>query len=156
MLYFAYGSNMQFDQMRGRCPSAQFVCAARLKDHRLEFTRFSTIRRCGVADVVQSTGVQVWGAVFQIDVTEIGSLDKSEGYRTGRQCTENAYERSLIHVERAGEVQEALAAWTYTVVSKLDTNPMPSQEYKQLILDGARMWRLPMSYIKQLEAIETL
>lgn len=155
MLYFAYGSNMQFDQMRERCPSARFVCTARLKDHRLAFTRLSKNRHCGVADVLQSTESEVWGAVFQIDETEIGALDKSEGYRPGRLRTDNAYERSELHVERAGDVEKPLAVWTYTVVTKLDPNPKPSQDYKQLILDGARMWRLPALYIQQLEAIET-
>lgn len=155
MLYFAYGSNMQLDQIRERCPSARFVCAARLKGHRLAFTRLSKNRQCGVADVVQSTGAEVWGTVFQIDETEIGVLDKSEGFRPGRQRTENAYERNEMHVERAGEGRQPLAVWTYTVVTKLDPNPKPSQEYKQLILDGARMWSLPTLYIQQLEAIET-
>ena len=155
MLYFAYGSNMQFDQMRERCPSARFVCSARLRDHRLAFTRLSKNRQCGVADVLQSAGSEVWGAVFQIDETEIGALDKSEGYRPGRLRTDNAYERSELHVERAGDVEKPLAVWTYTVVTKLDSNPRPSQDYKQLILDGARMWRLPALYIQQLEAIET-
>ncbi len=146
---------MQFDQMRKRCPSARFVCAARLKDYRLAFTRLSKSRQCGVADVLQNTSAEVWGAVFQIDETEIGVLDKSEGYQPGRQRTKNAYERYEIQVERAGEGQELLTVWTYTVVTKIEPNPKPSQEYKQLILDGARMWTLPNPYIQQLEAIET-
>lgn len=155
MLYFAYGSNMQFDQMKERCSSARFVCTARLKDHRLAFTRLSKNRQCGVADAIQNMGAEVWGTVFEIDENEIGALDKSEGYRTGRPRAENAYERSELHVQRSDEGQEALAVWTYTVVTKLAPNPKPSEVYKQLVLDGARMWRLPMPYIKQLEAIET-
>ncbi len=155
MLYFAYGSNMQIDQMKERCSSARFVCAARLKDYRLAFTRLSKKRQCGVADAVQNMGAEVWGAVFEIDENEIGSLDKREGYRPRRQRAENAYERSKMHVKRSGEMQETLTVWTYTVVTKLDPNPKPSHEYKQLILGGARMWHLPAPYINQLEAIET-
>jgi hypothetical protein len=30
MFYFAYGSNMDWAQMRGRCPSAKFVAIAEL------------------------------------------------------------------------------------------------------------------------------
>ena len=30
MIYFAYGSNLDFTQMRKRCPSAQFIATARL------------------------------------------------------------------------------------------------------------------------------
>ncbi len=146
---------MQFDQMRARCPSARFVCVARLKGHRLAFTRLSKKRQCGVADVLQNSEAEVWGAVFQIDETEVGALDESEGYRPGRLSTANAYERCETHVERADEGQEPIEVWTYTVVTKIEPNPKPSQEYKQLILDGARMWCLPAPYIQQLEAIET-
>jgi len=39
MLYFAYGSNMDWAQMRSRCRTARFVCVEKLKDHRLAFTR---------------------------------------------------------------------------------------------------------------------
>jgi len=52
MLYFAYGSNLDFAQMRDRCPSALFVAIAKLPDHRLAFTRKSIKRACGVADAV--------------------------------------------------------------------------------------------------------
>ena len=39
MLYSAYGSMMDFREMRQRCPSAQFVAVAKLLDHLLQFTR---------------------------------------------------------------------------------------------------------------------
>jgi len=54
MLYFAYGSNMDWNQIRGRCPSASFLGIAVLLDHRLAFSRYSTTRNCGVADAVKS------------------------------------------------------------------------------------------------------
>ena len=155
MLYFAYGSNMQFDQMKERCPSARFETVARLRDYRLAFTRFSKNRQCGVADIVPSKGPDVWGAVYEITETEISVLDRSEGYRPGRSRLENAYERTQIHVEPHGSAQGPLAVWTYAVVSKLTPNPKPSREYKQLILEGARTWRLPAPYIQQIEAIES-
>jgi hypothetical protein len=66
MLYFAYGSNMDWGQMKGRCPSVRFVGVAKLPDHRLVFTRKSVNRGCGVADVVRDAGGGVWGAVFEI------------------------------------------------------------------------------------------
>ena len=53
MLYFAYGSNLDWAQMKSRCPSATFVDRAKLKDHRLAFTRKSKDRDCGAADLYQ-------------------------------------------------------------------------------------------------------
>ena len=65
-LYFAYGSNMNWDQMRERCPSARFEFVAKAEGLRFAFTRFSKKRQCGVADIVASPGSEVWGAVFAI------------------------------------------------------------------------------------------
>ena len=155
MLYFAYGSNMHFDQMKVRCPSARFRTVARLRDYRLAFTRFSKNRQCGVADVIPSEGAEVWGTVFQIGEDEIGILDKSEGYRPGRSREENAYERGEMVVQQEGDLHAPVKVWTYAVVNKLISHQKPSREYKQLLLDGARMWCLPAPYIRQLEAIET-
>ena len=50
MIYFAYGSNLDFVQMRSRCPSAQFVAVAKLPDHQLAFTR-----RVGITPGFMST-----------------------------------------------------------------------------------------------------
>ncbi len=54
--YFAYGSNMSQDQIRARCPSHKFLCAAELPGHKLAFTRYSRKRECGVADIVPARG----------------------------------------------------------------------------------------------------
>jgi hypothetical protein len=43
MLYFAYGSNMNWQQMQDRCPSARFFGVALLPDHKLAFTRESDL-----------------------------------------------------------------------------------------------------------------
>ena len=52
MLYVAYGSNMDWEQMRARCPTARFVGIAELRDHELVFPRKSKKRRCGVASAL--------------------------------------------------------------------------------------------------------
>src|SRR5207247_4909541 len=80
MFYFAYGSNMDWDQMKGRCPSARIVGVAELRDYRLAFTRRSLKRGCGVCDVVLDSGKAVWGAVFHIDDADVVWLDIEEGY----------------------------------------------------------------------------
>jgi hypothetical protein len=58
MLTFAYGSNMDWNQMRERCPSSRFVGIAVLRDHKLAFTRKSLKRGCGVADLIAEGGAQ--------------------------------------------------------------------------------------------------
>lgn len=58
-LYFAYGSNMNLDQMEYRCPSAQVVGNVRLEDYRLTFCSHNPDR--GVATILPETGSHVDG-----------------------------------------------------------------------------------------------
>ena len=144
MKYFAYGSNMSREELRSRCPNAEFVTIARLPDHRLDFTRYSRRRQGGVADIVPSSGDEVWGVVYDIPSDELPALDRKEG-------VPNAYQRAIVSViTPSGERAEAL---TYTVVHKVPTES-PSERYLALILKGAREWGLPAEYVLMLEQIE--
>ena len=152
MLYFAYGSNLDWNPMRGRCPSARFVCKAKLSDHRLAFTRKSKDRGCGVADVLQAHGHEVWGVVYQIDECDVGQLDKSEGFRPRQSLEENAYLRTECHVFAEGDKEKPLLVSIY-IANKQDNPPLPSDEYKRQIVEGAKYWHLSGEYIKELEKI---
>lgn len=152
MLYFAYGSNLDFTQMRSRCPSAQFVATALLPGHRLAFTRFSQKRGCGVADVVADAGQCVWGVVYSVAELDLGKLDQHEGFLPGRAVHENAYNRVERHVWRGGERDDPLLVWLY-VANREDNPPPPSADYKRLLVRGAEHWRLPIDYVRTLKAI---
>ena len=151
MLYFAYGSNMNWNQMRERCPSSRFVGIAVLHDHKLAFTRESVNRGCGVADVVAEDGAQVWGVVYEIADLDVGKLDASEGFRPGRD--KNSYYRRECLVFLDGEDQRPLTVSAY-FGDPQPKPPLPNAEYKNLILAGARHWHLPKEYIRELELIE--
>jgi gamma-glutamylcyclotransferase (GGCT)/AIG2-like uncharacterized protein YtfP len=151
VLYFAYGSNMDWAQMKARCPSVTFVGIARLTDYRLAFTRKSVNRGCGVADVVREAGRSVWGAVFELSELDVGALDKSEGYRPGRE--KNSYWRRECMVFLDGDENRPVTAQTY-FADPQPNPPLPNEAYKALILNGARYWHLPANYIAELEAIE--
>ena len=103
MLYFAYGSNMEWGQTRKRCSTARYVCNAKLQGHRLVFPRESINWKCGVASVERSADSDVWGVVYQIDEREIGALDRSEGYDPNRLTKENSYLRKEMRVLRDGD-----------------------------------------------------
>jgi hypothetical protein len=148
MRYFAYGSNLDPDQMRERCPAARFVCIARLDDHRLTFNRKSIRRGCGVADVIPSPGDCVWGAVFEVTGNDVACLDSSEGFRAGRRA--NAYYRKEIRVTGiVDDAEQATIVETY-VAHPQPNPPPPSEQYMAQIVKGARHWGLPSSYIEQL------
>jgi gamma-glutamylcyclotransferase (GGCT)/AIG2-like uncharacterized protein YtfP len=154
MLYYAYGSNMDWSQMKERCPSAKFVAVAEFPNHRLAFTRKSRDRGCGVSDVVPDINGNVWGVVYEIAETEIGLLDRREGYRPGRDRMENSYIREVRHVLRDGDKNEPLLVSIYIGIPQ-DNPPKPNAEYQRLLVDGAIRWRLPQKYIEKLKQIST-
>lgn len=151
MLYFAYGSNMDWVQMKERCPSARFVCIATLPDHRLAFTRRSKNRGCGVADAVLERGKRVWGVVYEIEDVDVGRLDTSEGYQPGRAV--NSYRREERHVFIDGDERRPLVIFSY-FANRQKKPPPPNSQYKQLILTGALHWHLPDDYVEELRAME--
>ncbi len=63
--YFAYGSNMNWQQMQRRCPSSRFVCVARLPDYQFGITRHSRLRNCGTANVFPATGKKFGGSFMR-------------------------------------------------------------------------------------------
>ena len=151
MVYFAYGSNLNWEQMRSRCPSACFVSTARLENYRLAFTRRSQKRQCGVADVVHAPGCEVWGVLYEITGADMELLDRAEGFVPGGIA--NRYER----VERAvtqvtGSRYQTVTAFVYEA-NRQANPPLPSIEYKRLIVEGAKHWKLPQAYLLGLEAI---
>jgi len=151
MLYFAYGSNMNWQQMKERCNSARFVSIACLPEYKLAFTRKSDKRGCGVADVVPELGEKVWGVVYELSRLDLEKLDRFEGYKEGRW--ENAYWRRECQVFQDGGEQKGLTVFTY-FATRQSTPPNPNAEYRALIVSGATYWKLPDDYIRNLEAIK--
>ncbi len=149
-LYFAYGSNMNPQQMASRCPGARFLCRATLANHRLDFTRDSPARGCGVADVVASHGDRVWGIVWRVSEAHLATLDCLEGHGTG----EDAYRRVQLPVRSAEGEGEDLLTQTYEVARKVPF-VRPDRGYLELLIQGARHWRLPPSWLEALADVQT-
>jgi len=64
VLYFAYGSNLDDEQMRSRCASAQPVARAVLPNYALAFGGFSHRWDGAVASVVRARGARVEGLIY--------------------------------------------------------------------------------------------
>jgi len=142
--YFAYGSNLYWPQMQQRCPSARFSCAARLDDYQFGITRHSRLRNCGTANIFPLKGQEVWGAVYDVSVADLTVMD---GFEDG-------YRREVLKVIPASNGSEPIPALVY--IAQIETNvPLPNAEYKRLILDGARHWKLPQAYVAMLETIQS-
>jgi hypothetical protein len=152
VLNFAYGSNLDWCQMRHRCPSAKFICRALLENHILDFPRKSRKRCGGVADAKGHDGHGVWGVVYEIHPDDVSNLNKCEGYDPNRADANNAYNPIPITVLSEGKTGEPLQVTIYKAVPKVPG--LPSAAYMELIIAGAAFWQLPEEYVRELEAIK--
>ncbi|MBI5711454.1 MAG: gamma-glutamylcyclotransferase [Candidatus Eisenbacteria bacterium] len=155
MLYFAYGSNLDPEQMRERCPRHRVVGLAALHDHRLVFPLFSNRWGGGVASVQPAHIATVWGMLFELDDDDLRALDGYEGFRAEGD-PHNIYDRVQVTVELVrpddGSVPRRIRVATYLAHP---ANPQPpSRRYLDAILRGARHHRLPEEYLAALAAVK--
>ena len=153
MLYFAYGSNLDPDQMRERCPGARTVGLAALHDQRVVFPLYSQRWGGGVASVQPVHGGTVWGVLYDLDEQDLAALDGHEGFiAPGNQ--HNLYDREHVTVDLVrpddGSIPRRVRAWTY--IARPSNPQPPTRRYLDAILRGARHHRLPEEYIAALAA----
>jgi cation transport regulator ChaC len=152
--YFAYGSNLVLAEIRRSCPNAAPMCGARLPDFALTFPRKSTARNCGVASIEARNGSDVWGGVYEVPPSEWPALETREGYKPNRRSSFNSYAPKDVTVFVDGDFARPLNVITF--VANPQANPrLPSNDYKNLIIAGAREWNLNAEYIARLEQIQT-
>jgi len=72
MMYFAYGANLNIDNMKSRCPKAIPICNLELPDYQLVFR--------GVADIEPKSDQKVQGVMWWISDDCEDSLDIFEGF----------------------------------------------------------------------------
>jgi gamma-glutamylcyclotransferase (GGCT)/AIG2-like uncharacterized protein YtfP len=125
MLYYAYGSNTNPDQMRRRCPGAVKVGPLVLPHGKLVFR--------GVADIVYCENSHIAGAVWRINKSHERALDQFEGVAQGM------YKKKYIRLSiKGGESEPCLF---YAMRNKRGVAP-PSEQYFNTILEGFEYFKL--------------
>jgi gamma-glutamylcyclotransferase (GGCT)/AIG2-like uncharacterized protein YtfP len=147
---FAYGSNLDAAQMSQRCPHAKLIGLAALKDHRLDFSRYSNKRKGGVADVIAHPGDDVWGVVYELNEDDLKTLDVYEGYKG--QGKENVYDRRIMPMVLY-PTGSAESVEIYVVREKASQTIPPHRDYLDIIIQGAEQCGLPDDYIAKLKQI---
>lgn len=72
MLYFGYGSNMDEEQMKRRCPGSKYIGIGVLHKYKLVERLY--------ADIERDDSDTVYGALYEMTASDLKSLDKYEGY----------------------------------------------------------------------------
>jgi gamma-glutamylcyclotransferase (GGCT)/AIG2-like uncharacterized protein YtfP len=138
-LYFAYGSNLDAEQMARRCPGSRRLEVARLGAHELAFTYYASTWKGGTADVLPHGLREVWGALYDLSHANLAALDRFEA----------GYDRVPLDIETRGGLR--LCVQSYVVRER--GRFAPSRIYLEQILRGARLWSLPPAYIAELQRV---
>ena len=137
-LYFAYGSNMDVDQMSHRCPESVFVGTASLQNYAFE------LDSAGVATVVENRGSTVYGALWLISESDERKLDGYEGVGSG--CY-----RKESHLVLADE-RRNLPVLVYISNRGVHDGATYRSGYMDNIIANARRLGFDAEYVERLEA----
>ena len=137
-LYFAYGSNINLQQMAVRCPDAQVEEPAMLEGYELLFRGNGS--SFGVATISPKEGSQVQGLLWKITPYCELSLDIYEGYP-------RLYEKQAITLRT--NFGKQIQAMVYVMTHEKERLPtMPTRSYYTGIQEGFRQNGLPEQTLK--------
>ncbi len=148
MLYLAYGSNLHPQRLIERVGPVGLRGAVCLPGWRLSFDKRGS-DGSAKANLRAAPGGehQAFGAVFELDRSQYGQLDRFEGAGRG-------YDSFFLDVLLDGQVVEAV---TYLSPAHWQSrSARPWGWYRDLVLAGARFHRFPRAAIDQLTTLSVL
>jgi cation transport regulator ChaC len=141
--YFAYGSNLDPDQIAKRTNHAGEIKLCWVEGYKINFNKRS-MDGTGKANITPQAGGKVWGVMYQCDERFLSEMDMYEGVSGGH------YVRIHLLVQCTGEPD--VNAITYTAgQSFIAESLFPSNAYLDTILRGARHHGFPAHYISEIE-----
>ena len=148
--YFAYGSNMQGDTLRGRRGIAfRRAVAVRAPGWRVVFDKpplFSIGE--AFANIVPEDDAAALGVAFQISDDDLAHIELSEGVLLGN------YRRVELGIAPLTPCVDPPAIAVSLASERRDASLRPSTRYMALVVAGALEHGLPADYIAGLQAIE--
>jgi hypothetical protein len=133
-LHFAYGSNMSRALMGMRCPSARALGTASLSGWRF------VVDPDGVGSIEPGSGALLRGVLWRVGLRDLAAINAYEGIDSG------LYLRRVLPVRYGRRLQPAL---TYIARRRGEGAARPG--YISLVVEAAREWDLPASYISSLQ-----
>lgn len=134
-LYIAYGSNMDEEQMKYRCPSARLIGKSVVEDYQLLFKGSKT---GAYATIEPKNGSQVPALLWTIGERDERNLDRYEG------CPSFYYKQEL-EIEVGGR---RAAAMVY-IMHEENQLGIPSQRYYSVILKAYRKFGFDVLVVEQ-------
>jgi len=138
--YFAYGSNINKKHFKkGKKINFHSCKVGVLKDYEFLFNKKSDIGGTSKANLRSKPSCKVWGCCYEIDKDDWKKL----------LYAEQKY-KPLKNVDI--ELNNGRKIKADTLISKYTAdNTLPSQEYLQIIIKGAKEMKLPKKYISEIQ-----
>lgn len=134
-LYVAYGSNLNFEQMKHRCPTAKLYDTGIIEGYELQFKGEPS---CAFATIAPKENASVPVAVWEIQPRDEMALDRYEGYPSH-------YFKQNVPVQLGSEEVNAMV---YIMNLKRQFG-MPSPYYYQTVLEGYHDCGLDINVLDQ-------
>ena len=142
--YLAYGSNLHPYRLQERTPSAKAVALVALTGQRLTFHKRSK-DGSGKCNLVEDKASVAYGALYEIDHSEMPALHASEG---------PGYIQQQIKIVLDGRVRMAIV---YIAESgSIGHDLLPYDWYRDLVVLGARFYNFPVDYQAALQGTASL
>ena len=138
-LYAAYGSNMDPEQMRERCPHSPAAGSGWLQGWRLTFGAEDLGWEGALATIVEEPGSQVFVALYDITDDDEMRLDRWEGADHG------LYTKIRLRVQT---LEGSPLAWVYVLDGY--EGGLPSARYLGVMADAAERAGAPDDYVSDL------
>ncbi len=161
MLYFAYGSNLDFRSVADwskhfglKAPSLRGGKPAILDNYRLAFPVFSEYWGGGTADIVYDPGKSVSGAVFDLPDKDWQTLDQKVRRRVEGGEEVGVYKRIEVSV-RPMVKGPMLKVTTYQGVQQEAYHIPPTETYVNVLVNGAFEHGLSSMWVSYLQSFST-
>lgn len=125
--YFAYGSNMNLDQMARRCPDAEIIRNVRLDGYELAFCGSEN---CGFLTILPKPGSQVEGVMWLVSDLDIQRLNHYEGWP-------RHYRREYLLAKDEKGNQHKVMVYIMNAPYR-DEPAIPSRGYLYGVLEGCK------------------
>ena len=146
-LYFAYGFNLNLEKMNQKCTKPRGLGIARLAGHKVGFYEHSVIWDGAVETLIPDAQSEVWGVLYQLEPYAWDQLDNCEDARL--DGTGEYFHYPVEVLDAQNQVREA----SMYKKARLGEATLPSKEYLDLIIQGAKEQGLPEDYILTLQNI---
>lgn len=152
--YFAYGSNMDKDDIDSWCDNHGYprivinkITPVVLNGYKLIFNYYSHSRGGGAANIVKSSNDCVYGLLMEIDNRDKDTISTKEG------APDYYHEIKVDVVTFNGEIFSDVL--TYQTIKEKEKREiqLPTKYYMDLIINNAKKYNFPEEYLRYLNSI---